>query len=547
MNEINIDISENNYFYYEDPFDNLIGDNEIFSESEDGGLVLNNFSGSLSKEQIEIISAISEFYKCLHKKYKIVNQDNLCCINKELFEKFKPLQNFIFRKNKQSPIENKINYWVGFRKKWYYWLLFIFIFGELRLHFLKKRLPEHKSDNNLDDALNNFFSKLKPLRCFYSTMDMLAPKDFEAKNISVNELLLKHKNIFKFKIITPQENGVIQSGMVSLVHRTKFGDKNYFYKKMDVLEKVPDTRDEEKLTDKQKQSLSMGNYHGANENDVVIVDPIFRQLAMPIIAEHFGFDNVIPTEIAFLREGENLEPVCLMEEAKGKIGYQIFFYCNEASKECAENCDKKYDIELVDASDPDLQIEALKLAIVDCIGLNLDRHAGNMFLHKTKDGKFKFTAIDNDWVCLLKPNFWYSYNLSYFFTAKFPLITSNLKAEVLSKLNDTDGIEKLLAKLEGKINRGPGGKKVVDALKERINCFKGYIDKECKIIDELNSKTAERFLVECYVTTDNPISAMMSMVQELHSEKLLEKTENPSAEENNKPKTITDETNIIKT
>lgn len=545
MNKMNIDTSENNYFYYEDPFSDFVGENKIFKESEEGGLVLNNVSGLPFQEQNETIGLVSEFYKCLHKKYETVNQKTLCFINKELFEKFKPLQNFIFRKNKQSPIENKINYWVGFRKKWYYWLLFIFIFGELRLHFLKKRLPEHKSDNNLDDALNNFFSKLKPLRCFYSTMDMLAPKDFEAKNISVNELLLKHKNIFKFKIITPQENGVIQSGMVSLVHRTKFGDKNYFYKKMDVLEKVPDTRDEEKLTDKQKQSLSMGNYDGANENDVVIVDPIFRQLAMPIIAEHFGFDNVIPTEIAFLREGENLEPVCLMEEAKGKIGYQIFLYYDENTKAEAENCDKKYDIELVDASNPDLQIEALKLAIVDCIGLNLDRHAGNMFLHKTKDGKFKFTAIDNDWVCLLKLNFWYSYNLSYFFTAKFPLITSNLKAEVLSKLNDTDEIKRLMAKLEGKINRGPGGKKVMEAMKNRINAFKNYIG-ACEVIDELNDKTAEKFMVQCYATTDNPISAMTPIVQMLHSEKLLEKIKDQSLE-NSKPKTISNETNIIET
>ena len=294
---------------------------------------------------------------------------------------------------------------------------------------------------------------------------------------------------------------------------------------MDVCEKVPNINNEKKLTNREKQNLIMGNYDGANENDVVIVDPIFRQLAMPIIAEHFGFDNVIPTEIAFLREGENLEPVCLMEEAKGKIGYQIFFYYNEASKECAENCDKKYDIELVDASDPDLQIEALKLAIVDCIGLNLDRHAGNMFLHKTKDGKFKFTAIDNDWVCLLKPNFWYSYNLSYFFTAKFPLITSNLKAEVLSKLNDTDGIEKLLAKLEGKINRGPGGKKVMQALKERINLFKGYIDKECKVIDELNSKTAKTCTESHWnCTKNNPISALNHWTQHrCHPEKISKK------------------------
>lgn len=561
MNKINIDISENNYFYYSDPFVDFVGENKIFKESEDGGLILSGVFQELSESQKKIIDAISEFYKCLHKKYETVNQDNICFINKELFEKFKPLQNFIFRKNNQSqdnllisskksinPIENKINYWIGFRKKWYYWLLLIFIFGELRLCCLKKQLPEHK-DNNLDSVLNSFFSKLKPLRCFYSTMDMLAPKDFEAKNISVNELLLEHKDIFKFKIITSQKNGIIQNGTVSSVCQTQFGGKNYFYKKMDVLEKVPhiSTNDEENkknLSNKQKQNLIMGNYLGAKKDDSVIVDPIFRQLTMPIIAEHFGFDNIIPTEIAYLKEKNNLGSVCLMEEAEGKIGYQIFLYYNKDTQKMAENSIKEYEAELVDANNPNVQIEALKLGIVDAIGLILDRNAENMFFCKTKDEKFKFIGIDNDWVCSLKPNSWYNYNLENFFEVKVPFITSELKSKVLSKLTDHE-IKKLLAKLEGKINRGLGGGEVMEALENRIKAFKNHIS-VCKVIDKLNGETAEKFMKQYYITTDNPISAMTPITQMLHSEKLLKKSKS-QLPGNNKPKTTTIEEKIIGT
>lgn len=553
MNEINIDTSKNNYFYYKDPFNDFVGEDKIFKKSEDGGLVLiDNFQG-ISESQNIIIDAISEFYKCLHKKYETVNQDNICFINKELFEKFKPLQSFIFRENNWSqnglsikngedinPIENKINYWTDFRKGWYYWVFLIFIFGELRLYFLRKQLPDHKDNNKLDDVLGNFFHKLKPLRCFYNTMDMLAPKDFRAENISVNDLLLQYKNIFKFKIITPQKNGIIEKGTVNSVCQTKFDGKNYRYKKMNVFEEVPhisadDKENDEKLTNRQKQNLIMGNYFGAKENDLVIVDPIFRQLAMPIISEHFGFENIIPTEIGFLDEGNDLEPVCLMEEAEGKIGYRIFLHYDEHTKATAENFTRYYDAELVDASNPDLQIEALKLAIVDVIGLILDRNAGNMFFRKTKVGKFKFVGIDNDWVCSLEPNSWYKRNLNNFFEAKVPFITSELKEKVLAKLSD-DEIKKLLYRLEGKINRGPGGKQVMEALENRIKVFKNYIEK-CEVVDELNGKTAEKFMKQSYPTTDNPISAMTPVIQMLHSEQLLEQNKDQS-KENNKPKTI---------
>ncbi len=565
MNEINIDTSKNNYFYYKDPFNDLVGKNKIFKESEDGGLVLiDNFQG-ISESQNKIISAISEFYKCLHKKHKTVTYEDLCFINKELFEKFKPLQTFVFRENNWSqnglsikngedinPIENKINYWTDFRKEWYYWLFLIFIFGELRLYFLKKQLPDHQDNNKLDGVLNNFFHKLKPLRCFYNTMDMLAPKDFRAENISVNELLLNRKDIFKFKIITPQKNGIIEKGTVNSVCQTKFDGKNYRYKKMNVFEEVPhisadDKENAKKLTNRQKQNLIMGNYFGAKENDLVIVDPIFRQLAMPIISEHFGFENIIPTEIGFLDKGNDLEPVCLMEEAKGKIGHKVFLYNGKASttrKIDFEKDDKDktayisfieesmakalanwYDVELIDASNPDLQIEALKLAIVDCIGLILDRTSENLFFDNTQNVSFKFIGIDNDWVGSLTPNQWYENNLLEFFKAKVPFITSNLKNEVLGKLNDTNGIKKLMAKLEGKINRGPGGEKVMQALQERINSFKYYIDKECKVIDELNSKTAKTF-IESHRnrTKNNPISALNHWTHHrCHPEKISKK------------------------
>ena len=563
MHKINIDASENSYFYYEDPFSDFVGENNIFKESEDGGLILSSVSQELSESQRKIIDTISEFYKCLHKKHETVNYEDLCFINKELFEKFKPLQTFVFRENNWSqnglsikngedinPIENKINYWTDFRKEWYYWVSLIFIFGELRLYFLRKQLPDHQDNNKLDGVLNNFFHTLKPLRCFYNTMDMLAPKDFRGENISVNDLLLQYKNIFKFKIITPQKNGIIEKGTVNSVCQTKFDGKNYRYKKMNVFEKVPrisadDKENNKKLTNRQKQNLIMGNYFGAKENDLVIVDPIFRQLAMPIISEHFGFENIIPTEIGFLDEGNDLEPVCLMEEAKGKIGHKIFLYNGKElttrridfekndktayisfiEKNMAKALANWYDVELIDASNPHLQIEALKLAIVDCIGLILDRTSENLFFDNTQNVSFKFIGIDNDWVGSLTPNQWYEDDLLEFFKAKVPFITSNLKKEVLGKLSDTNGIKKLLARLEGKINRGPGGEKVMQALEERINSFKYYIDKECKVIDELNSKTAKTFIESHWNhTKNNPISALNHWTHHrCHPEKISKK------------------------
>ena len=69
-----------------------------------------------------------------------------------------------------------------------------------------------------------------------------------------------------------------------------------------------------------------------------------------------------------------------------------------------------------------------------------------------------------------------------------------------------------------------------------MNDFKDYIGR-CEVVDELNDKTAEKFMKQSYPTTDNPISAMTPVIQMLHPEQLLEKNKNQS-KENNKPETI---------
>lgn len=510
MNKISIGVAQReysistdkHYFYYKNPFDGLIGDGKVFKESEDGGLVLNNCSFKLSEQGRKIISAVSDFYKCLHKKHEIVNQDNLCYINKDLFEKFKPLQSFVFRdraKNINS-VDSKID--------------------------CGKKNDDSASVLNLDSVFDSFFRKLRLLRCFYNTMDILAPKDFTAKNVSVNELLINNHDIFKFKIIIPKNNELKANGNISFVSKTDFNGKNYFYKKLSVCEKVPNISKNKKendknLNDQEKQNLSMGNYLGAKEGDLVIIDPVFRQLGQSIIAEHFGFDNIIPTEIGFLKEGDDFEPVCLMEEAKGKIGYQILIYLDEDEKNEAlfDIKHNNLDAEIVNANNPDLQIKSLELGIIDFIGLNPDRHAGNIFLYKTKDGNFKLTGIDNDWCFLIDPP-GERFNLGNFFESKLPFITSNLKNKVLSGLSD-DKIKKLLAKLEGKINRALGGKAVIKAVEDRLRYLKKYIEK-CDVIDELNGKTAQEFIKQFDVTKDNPISAMRYRVQSFcHPDKFI--------------------------
>ena len=107
-----------------------------------------------------------------------------------------------------------------------------------------------------------------------------------------------------------------------------------------------------------------------------------------------------------------------------------------------------------------------------------------------------------------------------FFESKLPFITSNLKNKVLSGLSD-DKIKKLLAKLEGKINRALGGKAVIKAVEDRLRYLKKYIEK-CDVIDELNGKTAQEFIKQFDVTKDNPISAMRYRVQSFcHPDKFI--------------------------
>ena len=110
--------------------------------------------------------------------------------------------------------------------------------------------------------------------------------------------------------------------------------------------------------------------------------------------------------------------------------------------------------ELLDASRADVQIESLKLGIVDCIGLNPDRHAGNFFVSGFGKGeKIKFTGIDNDFVFLIGYS---NRDIKKFFRQRIPFITTELKNLILEKLGDNAGQEKLLSLLSGKMNIGPG-------------------------------------------------------------------------------------------
>ena len=81
-----------------------------------------------------------------------------------------------------------------------------------------------------------------------------------------------------------------------------------------------------------------------------------------------------------------------MEEAPGKQGFQVFLYFTQEEKTYLENyiAENNINAELLDASKADVQIESLKLGIVDCIGLNPDRHAGNFFVSGFDSHLFRF-------------------------------------------------------------------------------------------------------------------------------------------------------------
>lgn len=535
--DFSIEISTSNYDYYHDPFENAIGENEILIKEENklviNKIVSDNYLASdcfLNETEAQrsfhdkFEKAINDFYQKLNKTREKISYDNIGDINKDIYESFVKLRAFILLTQtdiaKQDSVESKINFWERIKnKKWYYWLIFPFV--EARLYFLRKKLEQVKVCNldNFNTVFANLFSSIMSQRVFYQTLDRFVDKNFkEQKNMSINELLSKKKDIFKIRVISRPKN-ILSSdhGNQNEVFKIQLDDKNYFYKVMNSLEEKKRFHIPFKLINYLGKDENFGSLYSANTNsnyedtNLVFMDANFRQLGLNVISDYFGFDNIVHTELVCIKDNKgNKQLACLMEEAPGKQGFQVFLYFTQEEKTYLENyiAENNINAELLDASRADVQIESLKLGIVDCIGLNPDRHAGNFFVSGFGKGeKIKSTGIDNDFVFLVGYS---ERKIKKFFRQRVPFITTKLRNLILEKLGDDAGQEKLLSLLAGKMNIGPGETKSYKQTKNRIRLFAEYIRNDCPVIDNLNEISAQKFRSTYwfYGRKDNPISAL---------------------------------------
>lgn len=533
--DFSVENSTSNYDYYHDPFESAIGGNEMFIKEENklviNKIISNNYFSSdcfLNETEAQrsfyakFVKAINDFYQVLNEKRAKIGCDNIGEINQEIYKSFVKLRAFILLTQtdiaKQDSVENKINFWEKIKnKKWYYWLIFPFV--EFRLYFLRKKLGQVKvcNLNNFNIIFANLFLSIMNQRVFYQTLDRFIDNNFEEqKNISVNELLHNGNDIFKIKVIKQSEN-ILSSdhGNQNEVFKIKLDNKNYFYKVMNSVEErkwfgIPFRMVNYLGKNEIRGSLYSvsANYEGTN---LVFMDSNFRQLGLNVISDYFGFDNIVHTELACIKNNEGgKQLVCLMEAAPGKQGFQVFLYFTDEEKAYLESyiAENNINAELLDASRADVQVESLKLGIVDCIGLNPDRHAGNFFVSGFGKGeKIKFTGIDNDFVFLIGYS---ERKIKKFFRQRVPFITIELRNLILEKLGDNSGQEKLLSLLVGKMNIGPGETKAYKQTKNRIRLFAEYIRNDCPIIDNLNEISAQKFrgTYWFYGRKDNPISAL---------------------------------------
>jgi hypothetical protein len=222
----------------------------------------------------------------------------------------------------------------------------------------------------------------------------------------------------------------------------------------------------------------------------------FRDQGQQVVGKLFGTDVIVGSSLQIdLKTGY----VSVMNVADGNSADK-FYPVN--SKEHAEqineqlrNIEKKskehdyklprnqeLPLEVIDISNPSVQVGALELGTLDYICGQYDRHSGNFFISKDENNNYKFHGIDNDG----------SFGLRETKAPEviLPFITPNLKEKILNLKPD-----EVVDALKGLVDRGEKGDEILKGVRNRVEMLQQYVkDEKTVVVDEstLGEKTSEQ-------------------------------------------------------
>jgi hypothetical protein len=249
------------------------------------------------------------------------------------------------------------------------------------------------------------------------------------------------------------------------------------------------------------------------------IETAFRDQGTYAVSQLLGFDVIVPTVLGV---DENNRYVSTMDMADGIAAFKYNGYLTDTYKnEVVKNIDSTINFtpetkakekdRLLDMKDPSLQRELSKLAIVDIICGQEDRHTGNFFI-SGNPGNYKVTGIDNDYSFGMgkspatkeesrqfeKDEIAYAKgkgtafgnNPTHIYTA-LPVVSQDIKDAVM-KIKPED----LRNVLKGTVDMGDKGSERIEAAVKRLEAVQNHL-KQCKVIPkgkDYNEHTAQLLL-----------------------------------------------------
>ena len=223
----------------------------------------------------------------------------------------------------------------------------------------------------------------------------------------------------------------------------------------------------------------------------------FRDQGMYVLSKLLDMDVITPSRLGV----DNMSGyVSAMDAAKGAQGGHYILTLPEDLAEAQQKqrqiADSYKDaglpappcssMPLIDASDPSLQVASIKLAALDYIGGHFDRHAGNFFVSKDENGRYKITGIDNDSAFPSKNT-----------RVRLPepeeavrVVTPEIRQQILDMDED-----RVVNALKGVVDRTAMGAEALDAVRERIGKLKKHVGKMVPVPeDRLGAETARTMM-----------------------------------------------------
>jgi hypothetical protein len=252
------------------------------------------------------------------------------------------------------------------------------------------------------------------------------------------------------------------------------------------------------------------------------IETAFRDQGTFAVSQLLGFDVIVPTKLGV---DENNTYVSVMDMAEGISAHRYNGYLTTQYKKELEQVidkqviDKKFSPKgaqkqkdkLLDLTDSSLQREMTKLAIVDIICGQEDRHTGNFFI-SGEPGRYKVTGIDNDFSFgmgkspttkeeakqfqtdgknyAISKGTAFGSNPTHIYTA-LPVVSQDIKDKVMNITQDD-----LRNALKGTVDMGDRGDERVEAAVKRLEAVQKHLN-QCYLIpkgENYNKHTAQMLL-----------------------------------------------------